>query len=85
MSVCPGSSTGSKITEAEVADHTGKASGSQLLLTVSNWAVFETVWDIRARNPGRLAAVRVGAPGRVRTPGCNVRLHFQKRSMAKNV
>lgn len=30
--MCPGSSTGPQITEAEMADHSGKAFGSRLLL-----------------------------------------------------
>lgn len=42
-----------KITEAEMADHTGKASGSHLLLKFSNWVLLETLWDPRPQTPGQ--------------------------------
>lgn len=39
--MCLGSSAKSQITDAEMADHTGKA-----FEMFSNWVLFENMWDI---------------------------------------
>lgn len=46
MRMGPSSSTKSQITEAEMANHTGKAFESHLLLRLSNWVLFENMWNI---------------------------------------
>ena len=45
MRTCSGPSPGPKVIEAEVADHTGKAPGSCLLLRFSDWALFDSTRD----------------------------------------
>lgn len=42
-----------KITEAEMADHTGKAFGSHLLLKFSKWVLPETLQDTGPQTPGQ--------------------------------
>lgn len=82
MRACPGPSAGPQITEAEMADHNGKAFGSCLLLRFSNWDLVEDGWS------GRDPHIQAGclkqaweAKAGFHTPGFNThtpRLHLKK-------